>query len=163
MPELPEVETVRRGLAPVLEGQRLVRVEARRPDLRFPLPDGFAARLTGRQIGALRRRAKYLIAELDNDERLLMHLGMSGRFSVQGRAVGQFHHGMPGSEGGFGLHDHIVLETQSGTRIVYSDHRRFGMMDLYREDTGHRLLNALGPEPLTRGFTARTLVKAFTA
>jgi formamidopyrimidine-DNA glycosylase len=148
MPELPEVETVRRGLQPVLEGHVLTHVEARRPDLRFPFPEGFARRLTGRRIVRLSRRAKYLLAELDGGEVLLMHLGMSGRFTVGGAVLGQFHH-----EAALGAHDHVVFETSAGARVVYADHRRFGMMDLFSHNEGHKLLNLLGPEPLDGGFT----------
>ncbi|HYF53697.1 MAG TPA: DNA-formamidopyrimidine glycosylase family protein, partial [Salinarimonas sp.] len=106
MPELPEVETVRRGLAPAMVGARILAVDQRRPDLRFPFPDGFAARLTGRGVTALSRRAKYLVAELDSGEALIMHLGMSGRFRVErdggGAQLGDFHH----AHGGEGAHDH---------------------------------------------------------
>ena len=129
MPELPEVETVRRGLAPVLEGRRLVRVEARRPDLRFPFPEGFVQRLAGARVVALRRRAKYLLADLDRGETLIAHLGMSGRFRIEGpgsAAPGRFHHAV----GEDPRHDHVVFETETGDRIVYHDPRRFGFMGL---------------------------------
>jgi formamidopyrimidine-DNA glycosylase len=162
MPELPEVETVRRGLAPVMEGHVLTHVEARRPDLRFPLPLGFAARLTGRQVQRLTRRAKYLLADLDGGEVLLMHLGMSGRFTIGGALLGEFTHAAAVSPDGFGAHDHIVFETSAGARIVYADHRRFGMMDLFSHNEGHRLLNALGPEPLSAAFTADSLAASLT-
>jgi formamidopyrimidine-DNA glycosylase len=155
MPELPEVETVRRGLAPVLEGHVLTRVEVRRPDLRFPFPEGFARRLTGRRVTRLLRRAKYLLAELEGGGVLLMHLGMSGRFTVGGAQLGQFHHQAP-----LGAHDHVVFETSAGARIVYADHRRFGMMDLYSHNEGHKLLNSLGPEPMDGGFTGPYLAGA---
>lgn len=159
MPELPEVETVRRGLAPVMEGHVFTHVEARRPDLRFPLPQAFARRLTGRRIERLRRRAKYLLADLDGGEVLLMHLGMSGRFTISGAQLGEFVHSTPVSADGMGTHDHIVFETTAGARIVYADHRRFGMMDLFGHNEGHKLIDALGPEPLGSGFTPEVLAE----
>jgi formamidopyrimidine-DNA glycosylase len=156
MPELPEVETVRRGLAPVLEGRQIVHAVVRRKDLRVPFPERFAARLSGRRIEALRRRAKYLLADLDNGETLIVHLGMSGRFTVyppgsnEGALLGEFHHDAPEAAAGAGKHDHLLLETQDGARIVFNDHRRFGLMLL--EPTGsleaHKLFAGLGPEPL---------------
>jgi formamidopyrimidine-DNA glycosylase len=157
MPELPEVETVRRGLAPVMEGYVLTHVEARRPDLRFPLPHGFAARLAGRRVERLWRRAKYLLADLDGGEVLLMHLGMSGRFTIGGARLGEFVHAAAVSTDGLGAHDHIVFETSAGARIVYADHRRFGMMDLFGHNQGHKLLDSLGPEPLGSDFSAELL------
>lgn len=157
MPELPEVETVRRGLAPVMEGHVLTHVEARRPDLRFPLPQGFAKRLSGRRVERLRRRAKYLLADLDGGEVLLMHLGMSGRFTIGGAMQGAFTHPAPTTADGLGAHDHIIFETSAGARIVYADHRRFGMMDLFGHNEGHRLIDALGPEPLGSDFTSDIL------
>jgi formamidopyrimidine-DNA glycosylase len=164
MPELPEVETVRRGLQPTLEGARLVRVQARRPDLRFPLPQDFAGRLTGARIETLQRRAKYLLAGLDTGETLVMHLGMTGRFEIeqgaQSRNPGQFH--FPAPVGG--KHAHVVMETEAGGRVVYSDARRFGFMDLIRTDglAGHAWFRAMGPEPLGPELTARYLKKALT-
>jgi formamidopyrimidine-DNA glycosylase len=156
MPELPEVETVRAGLEPVLVGRSLARVEARRPDLRFPLPDGFVQRLTGARVLNLRRRAKYLLAGLDRGGALLMHLGMTGRFEVEGAAM----------RDGFALaapadakHAHILFETDEGVRITFYDARRFGFMDLV-EDDDRRLL-ALGPEPLGADFDATVLARAF--
>src|SRR3984957_15135601 len=114
MPELPEVETVRRGLEPVLAGATLTRVEARRPDLRFPLPDGFVQRLTGARIERLERRAKYLLAALDRDETLVMHLGMSGRFEIAGGAAvrrpGDFALAQPPDP----RHAHVVFATEAG-------------------------------------------------
>src|SRR5579872_1695749 len=119
MPELPEVETVVRGLRGPLVGRRLVRVEARRPDLRTRLPDGFAARLTGRTILSVARRAKYILVRFDDDTVLIAHLGMSGRFVVT--------EGRPNSTG---PHEHVLLETDRGTVLRYVDPRRFGLMDL---------------------------------
>ena len=150
MPELPEVETVRLGLVPVLEGRTLVRVEARRPDLRIAFPPRFAERLTGRRVEKLTRRAKYLLAHLNNNEVLLMHMGMSGRFFVvTGNA----------NEAGGGAHDHVAFETDRGARVIYSDHRRFGLMTLLASDEldSHKLLKDLGPEPLSPEFSPRYL------
>lgn len=164
MPELPEVETVRRGLQPTLEGAQLVRVEARRPDLRFPLPQDFAARLTGARIGALERRAKYLLAGLDTGETLVMHLGMTGRFEIEqgedNHSPGQFHYAAPVG----GKHAHVVLETAAGRRVVYSDARRFGFMELIRTDglNAHPWFSGMGPEPLGPDFTAAHLKKALS-
>ncbi|MEX0839975.1 MAG: bifunctional DNA-formamidopyrimidine glycosylase/DNA-(apurinic or apyrimidinic site) lyase [Parvibaculum sp.] len=166
MPELPEVETVRRGLAPALEGGRFAHVTQRRPDLRFPLPIRFAERLRGRRVSRLERRAKYILVHLDATpevagEVLIMHLGMSGRFTVHRptatSAPGDFHHGMPGGE----RHDHIVFDMEDGARIVYADHRRFGFMDLVPEvalaTCTH--LAGIGPEPLGNEFSAALLAE----
>jgi len=151
MPELPEVETVRRGLEPAMVGASLVRVEARRPDLRFPLPARFAARLTGRSILALSRRAKYLLADLSSGEVLIMHLGMSGRFLV---AAPDGKLSEPGEfaleTGKASAHDHIVFHLSNGFTVTYNDVRRFGFMDLVGrsdlEASAH--LAGLGFEPL---------------
>jgi formamidopyrimidine-DNA glycosylase len=163
MPELPEVETVRRGLAPVLAGARLARVEARRPDLRFPLPDGFVQRLTGARIERLDRRAKYLLAALDRDETLVMHLGMSGRFEIAGASTaprpGNFALAQPPDP----KHAHIVFETDAGARVTFYDPRRFGYMDLIETAAlpTHPWFAGLGPEPLGCGFDAAYLAAAF--
>lgn len=159
MPELPEVETVRRGLVPALEGRRLVRVVNNRSDLRFPLPEKFGARLSGRTVERLERRAKYLIAHLDGGESLIMHLGMTGRFSIErGGTNERLAHYVYG-EGGDPRHDHVVFETEDGTRIVYNDARRFGYMLLLKanERDSHPLFRQLGPEPLSADFTAAAL------
>ncbi len=151
MPELPEVETVRRGLLPVLEGALIARAEVNRPDLRWPLPARMAERLTGARVTALRRRSKYLLAELSTGETLLVHLGMSGRILVSGGPLGHFQHAHPAP----GKHDHVVLHTGAGVRITFNDARRFGAMDLLAtgsEET-HPLLAGLGPEPLGNGFS----------
>src|SRR6185437_4382657 len=166
MPELPEVETVRRGLEPVLAGARLARVVARRPDLRFPLPDGFVQRLTGARIERLDRRAKYLLAPLDRDETLVMHLGMSGRFEIA-------NHEMRTRPGDFALaqppdpkHAHIVFETEAGATVTFYDPRRFGYMDLIATDAlaEHPWFKGLGPEPVGGasgcGFDAAYLARA---
>lgn len=163
MPELPEVETVRRGLEPVLLGRRIVRAEQRRADLRWPLPEGFAARLTGRTVLGLHRRSKYLLADLDADETLLIHLGMAGRILIEAPAsasamLGTFVHAVPEP----GPHDHVILTTGDGTRVVYNDARRFGAMDLWPTSdlTGHPLLARLGPEPLGNAFSGPCLAAA---
>ncbi len=150
MPELPEVETVRRGLAPVLEGRRIARAEVRRPDLRWPLPEGMAGRLAGARVLALARRSKYLLADLSTGETLLIHLGMSGRLLVSGRMLGDFAHAHPAPE----RHDHVVLDIEGGARITFNDPRRFGHMDLMPTAAAgaHPLLAGLGPEPLGNGF-----------
>ncbi len=158
MPELPEVETVRQGLVPVLEGRKFARVIARRGDLRFPLPPKFAERLTGRRVEKLTRRAKYILAYLDSGEVLIMHLGMSGRFSIEGAKVGSFVHATPEA----GKHDHIVFETDKGARVTFTDHRRFGMMDLFKasEVSTYKYLAELGPEPLSSDFSPAMLDEA---
>jgi len=171
---LPEVETVRRGLAPHLEGRRLARVELRRADLRLPFPPDFVQSLAGHRIERLGRRAKYLVAELDTGRALIMHLGMSGRFTVHapgmaGRRKARPGHdtpkegpaaepGIPGS--GTGVHDHVILETDAGVRIVYTDHRRFGLMALADVAAAHPLLRHLGFEPLDGGLTGPALAAA---
>jgi formamidopyrimidine-DNA glycosylase len=156
MPELPEVETVRRGLLPVMEGRRIVSALNRRPDLRWPLPDRFAERLTGQRVIALRRRSKYILADLSDGETLIIHLGMSGRMLISGAMPGQFHHDLPLPE----KHDHVVLDMEGGARITFNDARRFGAMDLCATDSldTHRLLAGIGPEPLGNRFDEHYLV-----
>jgi formamidopyrimidine-DNA glycosylase len=164
MPELPEVETVRRGLEPVLEGARLIRVEARRPDLRFPLPEGFVQRLTGARIETLERRAKYLLGTLDRGDTLVMHLGMTGRFEIEGgrytRRPGEFLYAAPADP----KHAHVIFETEAGCRVTYFDPRRFGYMDLIATDrlAEHPWFAGLGPEPLGEGFNAAYLAEALS-
>ncbi len=156
MPELPEVETVRRGLLPVMEGRRILRARVNRPDLRWPLPPGMAGRLGGARVQALRRRSKYLLADLSTGETLLIHLGMSGRMLVSGAMPGQFHHDYPTPQ----KHDHVVLDMEGGARITFNDARRFGAMDLMPtgQDEAHPLLARLGPEPLGNAFNGDYLV-----
>jgi formamidopyrimidine-DNA glycosylase len=158
MPELPEVETIRRGLEPVLVGQRIQRVEQRRADLRFPFPENFGKRLTNRTVVSLQRRAKYMLAHLDDGTVLIIHLGMSGRISIVGQGqLGQFTH----NQGNRDAHDHVVLRLASGTEIVYNDPRRFGLMDLTTEaalDT-HPLLASIGIEPLGPDLTPEYLAR----
>ena len=150
MPELPEVETVRRGLLPVMEGAVIAQAEVNRPDLRWPLPDRMADRLTGRTVMALRRRSKYILADLDSGETLLVHLGMSGRMLISGAQLGSFHHDHPAPQ----KHDHVVLHMGSGARITFNDARRFGAMDLLPTERAmeHMLLKDLGPEPFGNDF-----------
>lgn len=150
MPELPEVETVRRGLAPSMEGQVIAQAEVNRPDLRWPFPDNMADRLTGAKVTALRRRSKYVLADLDTGETLIIHLGMSGRMTVSGDPLGQFHHDHPAPE----KHDHVVFHMANGARITFNDPRRFGAMDLAATHAldNHWLINTIGPEPLGNTF-----------
>jgi formamidopyrimidine-DNA glycosylase len=166
MPELPEVETVRLGLVPALEGARIVRVEQRRPDLRFPFPEDFVAALEGRRIESLGRRAKYLLADLDDGTVLVMHLGMSGRFLAetgdQVQKPGAMHH----QTGGTLLHDHVVfhLERQDGpARVTYNDPRRFGFMTLVARAglDAHKLFARLGVEPVGNALDADWLATRF--
>jgi formamidopyrimidine-DNA glycosylase len=162
MPELPEVETVRRGLAPVMEGARFSKVEARRGDLRWPLPKDFVARLEGQTVTGLGRRAKYILADLSSGDVLLMHLGMSGSFRVtaagEEATTGQFHHERSKAE----AHDHIVFHMSNGGKATFNDPRRFGCMKLVARDRldDEPLLRALGPEPLGNEFDAAMLAKA---
>jgi formamidopyrimidine-DNA glycosylase len=155
MPELPEVETVRLGLAPVMVGQRLARVTVNRDDLRIPFPEGFVRRLEGRRIARLERRAKYILVHFDDEgEVLLMHLGMSGRMTVAGP-------GLANAPRVRGPHDHVVFETGAGQEIVFNDARRFGLMTLIPpgEIGVHRLLSGLGPEPLAADFNVDVLAR----
>ncbi|WP_425050936.1 bifunctional DNA-formamidopyrimidine glycosylase/DNA-(apurinic or apyrimidinic site) lyase [Psychromarinibacter sp. S121] len=150
MPELPEVETVRRGLLPVMEGFAIDAADVRRPDLRWPFPERMAERLAGKTVTALRRRSKYILADLSSGETLIVHLGMSGRMLISGRMPGDFFHDHAPTE----KHDHVVLEMGSGARITFNDARRFGAMDLWPTETleEHWLLKPLGPEPLGNAF-----------
>jgi formamidopyrimidine-DNA glycosylase len=162
MPELPEVETVRRGLQPVMEGAKIVKAEARRKDLRFPFQKDFTARLQGQTVTGLGRRAKYLMADLGSGDVLLMHLGMSGSFRVlkQGDAKtpGEFHH----SRGKDPAHDHVVFHMSSGADVVFNDPRRFGYMKIIARNAldDEPLLKGLGPEPLGNEFDAKMLARA---
>ncbi|NKB55363.1 MAG: bifunctional DNA-formamidopyrimidine glycosylase/DNA-(apurinic or apyrimidinic site) lyase [Alphaproteobacteria bacterium] len=152
MPELPEVETVCRGLRGPLEGRRLVRVEQRRPNLRFPIPERFPERLTGRTVLRVERRAKFILITLDDDTVLIAHLGMSGRMTILDAATAP----PPGP------HDHVEFETDQGALIRYCDPRRFGMMDLTTTAAlgSHRMIEHLGPEPLGNAFNAESLSQA---
>jgi len=159
MPELPEVETVRRGLAPALVGATIARVELRRHDLRFPFPERFAARLQGRRLLDLRRRAKYLIADLDDGDSLIMHLGMSGSFRIDDETPGAFHRKRDKNA----AHDHVVLHLGHGKRVVYNDPRRFGYMLLIATNKidEDKLFRGLGVEPLSDALDAAFLAGAF--
>lgn len=163
MPELPEVETVRRGLVPVLSGARILRVVQRRPDLRFPLPDRFVERLEGRTLERLDRRAKYILGYLDSGEVLAIHLGMTGRFSIaipggaNGTQLGEFTH----DAGRDPTHDHVVIETEAGATVTYNDARRFGYMSLIGSSAlaAHPHFRSLGIEPLGDELTAAFLAR----
>lgn len=150
MPELPEVETVCRGLAPVFLGKRFARVEARRPDLRFPLPPDLAARLEGRPVTAVRRRAKYILVDVEGGETLILHLGMSGRMYIDDSPQ------TPGA------HDHLIFTMEDGGQVRFNDARRFGMVDLCATDAleNHVLLATLGPEPLGNAMNGPALADA---
>jgi len=158
MPELPEVETVRRGLAPVMEGEVIAKAAVNRPDLRWPFPERMAERLEGQRVERLRRRSKYILADLSGGETLLIHLGMSGRMLVSGDPLGRFVHDHPAPE----KHDHVVLDMADGARITFNDPRRFGAMDLMPtgEEAAHKLIAHLGPEPLGNAFSETYLVAA---
>ncbi|WP_331373036.1 bifunctional DNA-formamidopyrimidine glycosylase/DNA-(apurinic or apyrimidinic site) lyase [Sinorhizobium chiapasense] len=166
MPELPEVETVRRGLAPTMEGALLVRAELRRPDLRFPFPDNFSASVSGRRIVSLSRRAKYLMIDLEGGDVIIAHLGMSGSFRIEAgddpAAPGKFHHPRGKDE----KHDHVIfhLNGRSGpARVIYNDPRRFGFMDLARRDgiADHIFFRDLGQEPTGNALDAAYLARRF--
>ena len=162
MPELPEVETVRRGLQPVMEGARFVRVEMRRPDLRFPFPQNFNKRLEGATVTGLGRRAKYMLADLSSGEVLLMHLGMSGSFRVvhgsDESGPGKFHH----VRSKLSAHDHVVFHMSNGAIVTFNDPRRFGYMKLIARDDLNQdpMIEALGPEPLGNAFDGAMLAQA---
>lgn len=157
MPELPEVETVRRGLVPALEGRRILAVRLNRPDLRFPFPAGFAERIAGRRVERLDRRAKYLLIRLEDGQTLLSHLGMSGRYSIEAENLavqpGDFVHAAPANP----KHDHVVLDVEGGVTVRYNDPRRFGFMDLIAADGDSPYLAGLGPEPNSNGFSSAYL------
>jgi formamidopyrimidine-DNA glycosylase len=163
MPELPEVETVRRGLEPAMVGARFTKVTQRRPDLRFPFPERFSQRLEGQEVTALGRRAKYLLADLSSGEVLVMHLGMSGRFLVTTggatRMPGEFHH----EHGGLGAHDHVMFWLSNGATVTYNDVRRFGFMDLVPrsglETSKH--FAGMGIEPLGNELSGETIARLF--
>ncbi|MDJ0638082.1 MAG: bifunctional DNA-formamidopyrimidine glycosylase/DNA-(apurinic or apyrimidinic site) lyase [Paracoccaceae bacterium] len=158
MPELPEVETVRIGLLPAMEGQVIARTEVNRPDLRWPFPENMGERLSKVRVQALRRRSKYILADLSSGETLIVHLGMSGRILISGNPLGQFHHDHPAPD----RHDHVVFNMENGSRITFNDPRRFGAMDLAPTDqiNAHKMLKTLGPEPLGNSFDERYLADA---
>jgi formamidopyrimidine-DNA glycosylase len=162
MPELPEVETVRRGLSPAMEGARFLHIELNRADLRRPFPTDFVKRLQGETVTGLGRRGKYLLADLSSGDVLMMHLGMSGSFRVaqetSEKTPGKFHHRRSRER----AHDHVVFHMSSGTRITFNDPRRFGLMLLVRraELADHPLMRQIGPEPLGNAFDAAMLARA---
>jgi len=164
MPELPEVETVRRGLIPAMEGRRIIGAELRRKDLRFAFPARMAERLTGTRVERLDRRAKYLLARLGSGETLLMHLGMSGRFSITAddiaRQPGDFVYAPPANP----AHDHVVLQLEGGATVTYNDPRRFGFMTLFEtaQEASHPFLAPLGPEPDSNRFSGAYLAEVFS-
>jgi len=167
MPELPEVETVRRGLEPALENRRVKAVTLNRPDLRFPFPAGLAETLSGKRIIALRRRAKYTLSELDSGHIVLVHLGMTGRFTVwppggSAHNLGEFYYQQQAGHAGDGPHDHLVIDLEDGARVVYTDPRRFGFVDLIEPGgmAGNRFLANLGVEPLGNELHADFLAAA---
>ena len=162
MPELPEVETVRRGLQPVLEGARLTRVRQNRPDLRFPFPDRFPGRLEGATVERIDRRAKYLLMPLSTGETWVTHLGMTGRFTLDGEQLGEFEEAAPAT----GKHEHLSLcavRHGAATRLGFTDARRFGFMGLIPSDEveAHPWFAGLGPEPLGNAFSGAHLAEAF--
>jgi formamidopyrimidine-DNA glycosylase len=162
MPELPEVETVRQGLAPALLGARIERVEQRRANLRFAFPEGFVARLEGRRVLTLTRRAKYILAGLDSGESLIMHLGMSGSFRIEdvsATSLGLFHR----QRSKIAAHDHVVLHLSGERRVTYNDPRRFGFMTLATtaDLASHPLFAEVGVEPLGDGFDADVVARLF--
>jgi len=162
MPEMPEVETVRRGLAGVLVGAKIEGIEQRRPDLRFPFPERFAERLAGRRVEGLSRRAKYILAALDGGETLILHLGMSGSFRIEREeedTPGAFHF----ERSKIAAHDHVVFHLSNGAQVTYNDPRRFGFMLLAPSGdlTAHPLFSRLGVEPLGTDFSAAVLARLF--
>lgn len=159
MPELPEVETVRRGLQPVLESRRIKYALVRRPDLRWPLPPELADRLTGARVTTLRRRSKFILMDLEGGDTLLMHLGMSGRILISGQVEGNFAHDVLPLE----KHDHVVIDVEGGARVTFNDARRFGAMDLAstQDLDDHPWLSDLGPEPLGNEFSEDVLAVSF--
>lgn len=157
MPELPEVETVMRGMMPVMVGQGIARTEVNRPDLRWPFPERMAERLSGVRVENMRRRSKYILVDLESGETLLIHLGMSGRILISGDPLGNFVHDHPAPE----KHDHVVFHMENGARLTFNDPRRFGAMDILQTATADQspLLRDIGPEPLGNEFDESYFVK----
>jgi formamidopyrimidine-DNA glycosylase len=167
MPELPEVETVKRGLEPALVGQVIARVDLHRKDLRFPFPPDFAKRLEQARVESLSRRAKYILVHLSTGETLIIHLGMTGRMTVIGpkgaQNLGVFYFETGSDADTLGAHDHVVIHLASGTRLIYNDPRRFGMMDIagVNEGQSHKLLKNIGIEPLGNELSGAFLADKF--
>ena len=161
MPELPEVETVMRGLAPVMQGQVIAQAHVNRPDLRWPFPVRMAERLTGQTVLGLRRRSKYILLDLSGGETLLVHLGMSGRMLVSGDPLGRFVRDHPAPK----KHDHVVFDMANKARVTFNDPRRFGAMDLMSTAQGeaHPLLKQIGPEPFGNAFNEYYLATTLSA
>jgi formamidopyrimidine-DNA glycosylase len=159
MPELPEVETVRRGLEPVMVGAKFMHIELRRANLRFPFPPNFIHALEGRRVETLTRRAKYILVHLDNATVLIIHLGMSGRVLISGNSMGTFHNELNKHP----KHDHVVFDLDNGHRITYNDIRRFGFMDLVQASDleACKHFKGMGIEPLSNAFNADVLTKLF--
>ncbi len=163
MPELPEVETVRLGLLPILKNKCIVKCEQFRPDLRWPLPENMSDRLNGNIVNNIMRRSKYLLFDLSSGETLIVHLGMSGRLlvirdEIEGSvSLASFYL----KAQNYGQHDHIIIHVEGGTRIIYNDPRRFGAMDLFETERimEHKWLSHLGPEPLSDTFSTQALMK----
>ncbi len=155
MPELPEVETVKRGIAPALEGNVISFAEKFRPNLRIAMPEDFSERLTGKRVAKLHRRSKYILIEMEDGLVIILHLGMSGKVTLYNRATDT----IPER----GKHDHVILETDKGIRLVYTDPRRFGIITFTHVDEAdnHKLLAGIGPEPLGNDFNSDTLKRAF--
>jgi formamidopyrimidine-DNA glycosylase len=160
MPELPEVETVMRGLAPVMQGEVITQAHVNRPDLRWPFPPRMADRLTGQRVLALRRRSKYILLDISSGETLLVHLGMSGRMLISGDPFGRFLHSHPTPQ----KHDHVMFDMANGARVTFNDPRRFGAMDLMQTATykTHTLLAKIGPEPFGNQFNENYLCAALS-
>lgn len=158
MPELPEVETVRRGLLPAMEGKVIARADVNRPDLRWPFPERMAERLAGQRVKALGRRSKYILIDLEGGETLIIHLGMSGRMQIDEATTANFHTNSATPQ----KHDHVVFHMEDHTRIAFNDARRFGAMDLVATSAveQHWLIEKLGPEPLGNQFNADYLTEA---
>ncbi len=162
MPELPEVEAVRRALAPVMVGAAFIEVETRRPDLRAPFATDFTSRLVGQVVRSLTRRGKYLLAHLSSSDTLVMHLGMSGSFRVETDKTRDLPGGYASPRNARAIHDHVVFHMSAGATITFNDPRRFGFMAIVSHDelSQYRGLGSLGPEPLSRGFNAALLARA---
>jgi formamidopyrimidine-DNA glycosylase len=163
LPELPEVETVRRGLQPVMEGRRILDVTLNRKDLRFPFPERFASRLAGRTITAMGRRAKYLMADIDDGNVLVMHLGMTGRFIIEQADLTRIPGEFTQTVNRLAAHDHVIFAMEGGARVTYNDVRRFGFMQLIprTEIASHPLTRDIGIEPLGNALSREKLAELF--